>query len=214
MAEFIQGFSVWGVTVTLGAFALGTWVNKKTGLALFNPLLLGGIFVMIFLSLVQIPLGEYRQNVQFLSYLLLPATVSLAIPLYEQWQALKENTLAILCGIAAGSLTSMCSIFVMSWMLELDPALSTSLMPKSVTTAIGAEVAVELGGISSLAGAMIIMTGMRMVEHFSIPFSTPLKTINAVRNINTRAYSTDCFGSVINPVKKSPDAAAFPSPVR
>ena len=160
MAEFIQGFSVWGVTLTLGAFALGTWVNKKTGLALFNPLLLGGIFVMIFLSLVQIPLGEYRQNVQFLSYLLLPATVSLAIPLYEQWQALKENTLAILCGIAAGSLTSMCSIFVMSWMLELDPALSTSLMPKSVTTAIGAEVAVELGGISSLAGAMIIMTGI------------------------------------------------------
>ena len=58
MAEFIQGFSVWGVTVTLGAFALGTWVNRKTGLALFNPLLLGGIFVMIFLSLVQIPLGE------------------------------------------------------------------------------------------------------------------------------------------------------------
>ena len=160
MAEFIQGFSVWGVTVTLGAFALGTWVNKKTGLALFNPLLLGGIFVMIFLSLVQIPLGEYRQNVQFLSYLLLPATVSLAIPLYEQWQALKENTLAILCGIAAGSLTSMCSIFVMSWMLELDPALSTSLMPKSVTTAIGAEVAQELGGLSSLAGGIIVLTGI------------------------------------------------------
>ena len=160
MAEFIGSSGVRGVALTLGAFALGTWLNKKTGQALFNPLLLGSIFVIIFLSLVQIPFAAYKQSVSFLSYLLLPATVALAIPLYEQWQALKENTLAILCGIAAGSLTSMCSIFVMSWMLELDPALSTSLMPKSVTTAIGAEVAQELGGLSSLAGGIIVLTGI------------------------------------------------------
>ena len=91
MAEFILSIGVWGVALTLGAFALGTWINKKTGQALCNPLLLGSIFVIVFLSLVQIPFGEYKESVSFLSYLLLPATVSLAVPLYEQWLPMKRN---------------------------------------------------------------------------------------------------------------------------
>ena len=160
MAEFIGSIGVWGVTVTLAAFALGTWLNKKTGQAIFNPLLLGSIFVIIFLSLVQIPFAEYKQSVSVLNYLLLPATVSLAVPLYEQWLPMKKNAKAVLCGILAGSVTSMVSIIAMSWILKLDPVLSASLMPKSVTSAIGAEVAQELGGIGSLAGALIILTGI------------------------------------------------------
>ena len=160
MAEFIQSIGVWGVALTLGAFALGTWLNKKTGQAIFNPLLLGSIFVIVFLSLLQIPFGAYKQSVSFLSYLLLPATVSLAVPLYEQWLPMKRNAKAVLCGILAGSVTSMISVIAMSWILKLDPVLSASLMPKSVTSAIGAEVAEELGGIGSLAGALIILTGI------------------------------------------------------
>ena len=160
MAELIQGIGVWGMALTLGAFALGTWLNKKTGQAIFNPLLLGSIFVIVFLSLVKIPYGEYKQSVSVLSYLLLPATVSLAIPLYEQWVPLKKNAAAVICGILAGSMTSMVCVIAMSWMLKLDPALSASLMPKSVTTAIGADVAQELGGISSLACALIVLTGI------------------------------------------------------
>ena len=160
MAEFIGSIGVWGVALTLGAFALGTWLNRKTGQALFNPLLLGSIFVIIFLSLVQIPFAAYKQSVSFLSYLLLPATVSLAVPLYEQWLPMKKNAKAVLCGILAGSVTSMVSIIAMSWILKLDPVLRASLMPKSVTSAIGAEVAQELGGIGSLAGALIILTGI------------------------------------------------------
>ena len=160
MAEFIQSISVWGVALTLGAFALGTWLNKKTGQAIFNPLLLGSIFIIVLLSLLEIPLAEYKKSVSPLSFLLLPATVSLAVPLYEQWMVLKKNALAVLCGILAGSLTSMLVIAAMGWALKLEPALIASLMPKSVTTAIGAEVAQELGGISSLAGALIVLTGI------------------------------------------------------
>ena len=160
MTEFLQSIPVWGVALTLSAFALGTWLNKKTGQAIFNPLLLGSIFIILFLSLAQVPFAEYKGSVSFLSYLLLPATVSLAVPLYEQWQALKKNALAVLSGILAGSVTSMVCIIAMSWILKLDPVLSASLMPKSVTSAIGAEVAQELGGIGSLAGALIILTGI------------------------------------------------------
>ena len=160
MAEFFQSIGVWGVALTLGAFALGTWLNKKTGQAIFNPLLLGSIFVIVFLSLVQIPFGAYKESVSFLSYLLLPATVSLAVPLYEQWLPMKKNALAVLCGIAAGAFTSVACVIAMSWIMKLDPVLSASLMPKSVTSAIGAEGAEELGGIGSLAGALIILTGI------------------------------------------------------
>lgn len=160
MSEFILSIPVWGVALTLGAFALGTYINKKTGQAIFNPLLLGSIFVIVFLSLAQIPFGAYQESVSFLSYLLLPATVSLAVPLYEQWLPLKKNAVAVVCGIAAGSVTSVVCIIAMSWLLKLDPVLSASLMPKSVTSAIGAEVAEELGGIGSLAGALIILTGI------------------------------------------------------
>ena len=160
MAELLQNVPVWGVTLTLGAFALGVWLNKKTGQALCNPLLLGSIFIIVFLSLANVSVSEYKESVSILSYLLLPATVSLAVPMYEQWQILKKNALAVLSGILAGALTSMVCIIAMSWILKLDPALSASMMPKSVTTAIGAEVAVELGGISSLAGAVIVLTGI------------------------------------------------------
>mgnify|MGYP003289955861 FL=1 len=160
MAEFILSIGVWGVALTLSCFALGTWINKKTGQALCNPLLLGSIFVIVFLSLLQIPFGEYKESISFLSYLLLPATVSLAVPLYEQWLPMKRNAKAVLCGILAGSVTSMVCVIAMSWILKLDPVLSASLMPKSVTSAIGAEVAEELGGIGSLAGALIILTGI------------------------------------------------------
>ena len=160
MSELIQSISVWGVTLTLAAFALGSWTNKKTGQAIFNPLLLGSIFVILFLSLVQIPVSEYKKSVQIISYLLLPATVSLAVPLYEQWQIMKKNALAVLCGIAAGSVTSMLSVLAIGAVLKLDPALTVSMMTKSVTTAIGVEVAAELGGIASLAGAMIVLTGI------------------------------------------------------
>ena len=160
MAELLQNVPVWGVTLTLGAFALGTWLNRKTGQALCNPLLLGSIFVIVFLSLAQVSVAEYKESVGILSYLLLPATVALAVPMYEQWQILKKNALAVLSGILAGSLTSMVCIIAMSWILRLDRALSASMMPNSVTTAIGAEVAVELGGISSVAGAVIVLTGI------------------------------------------------------
>ena len=160
MTELLQNAPAWGVTLTLGAFALGVWVNRKTGHPLCNPLLLGSIFVMVFLSLARVPLADYKQSVSFLSYLLLPATVSLAVPMYEQWQVLKKNALAVLGGILAGTLTSLLSILLMGLLLRLDPQVTIAIMPKSVTTAIGAEVAQELGGLSALAGAVIVLTGI------------------------------------------------------
>lgn len=160
MAEFLASSAVWGVALTIGAFALGTLINRKTGKAWCNPLLLGSLFVILLLSCLNVPYPEYKASASPLSYLLLPATVSLAIPLYEKWELLKSNLIAILVGILAGVLTSLGSITTLALLLKLDAVQAVTLLPKSVTTAIGMDIANTLGGIPSLAGAVIILTGI------------------------------------------------------
>lgn len=160
MAELLAQGAVWGVLLTLGAFALGTLLQKKTGRAWCNPLLLGSLFVVLFLRLTGIPYPDYQASAGPVSWLLLPATVSLAVPLYEQWEALRKNAAAILAGIAAGVAVSLGSALLLAWVFRLDRAAAVSLLPKSITTAIGADVAGELGGIPALTTAVIILTGI------------------------------------------------------
>ena len=93
--DFLSGSAAWGVLLTLAAFALGTLINRVTGKAIFNPLLLGSIFVIIFLSVCSIPYADYKASAAPVNYLLLPATVALAIPLYEKIDLLKENAAAV-----------------------------------------------------------------------------------------------------------------------
>lgn len=160
MSEFLQSSAVWGAVLSMAAFALGTWIHKKTGAAWCNPLLLGSIFVIVFLSVLNIPYGDFKASASPISYLLLPATVSLAIPLYEQWQLLKDNALAILSGIIAGVVTSLGSIMILARVLDLDTGVAIALLPKSITTAIGMDVSTELGGIATLTSSVIILTGI------------------------------------------------------
>lgn len=87
--DFLTGSVAWGVLLTLAAFGLGVLINRVTGKAIFNPLLLGSIFVIVFLSVCKIPYGDYKTSAAPVSYLLLPATVALAIPLYEKLDLLK-----------------------------------------------------------------------------------------------------------------------------
>lgn len=160
MTELLTQGAVWGVLLTAGAFALGTLIQRKTGRAWCNPLLLGSLFVILFLRLCRIPYPEYQASAGPVSYLLLPATVSLAVPLYEQWEALRKNAAAILSGIGAGVVVSVGTILALAWVFQLDRAAAVSLLPKSVTTAIGTDVSGELGGIPALTTAVIILTGI------------------------------------------------------
>lgn len=157
---FLQSSAVWGVMLTLAAFALGAWVNRKTGKAICNPLLLGSIFVIIFLSVFQIPYPDYKASAAPINYLLLPATISLAIPLYEKWELLKKNAAAILAGIAVGTVVSLCSAWLLAMLLHLTNEQYVTLLPKSVTTAISMDISAELGGIVALTGAVVILTGI------------------------------------------------------
>ena len=117
--EFISGSAAWGVLLTLAAFALGALVNRVTGKAFFNPLLLGAIFVIVFLSVVGIPYADYKVSAAPVNYLLLPATVALAIPLYEKLDLLKANAAAIIAGISVGTLVSLGSALALALALGL-----------------------------------------------------------------------------------------------
>lgn len=160
LSEFLQGSTMWGVGLTLAAFAVGTLINRVTKKSVCNPLLLGSLVVVAVLTALRIPYAQYKASAAPVSWLLLPATVSLAVPLYEKWEILRRNAKAILAGIAAGTLTSLASVLLIGWAMGLDHTQFVTLLPKSVTTAISMDVSAELGGIASLTSAVVILTGI------------------------------------------------------
>ena len=160
MSEFLSTSAVWGVMLTMGAFALGSWLHRRTGKAWMNPLLLGSIFVVVLLSVLGIPYQDYKASAAPVSYLLLPATIILAIPLYEKLDLLRRNAVAILAGIGVGSLVSLASAWLLAVALDMTREQYVTLLPKSVTTAISMDVSAELGGIVALTGAVVILTGI------------------------------------------------------
>lgn len=149
-----------GVCLSLAAYGAGVLIKRKWNYALVNPLMIAIALVIIFLLVSGVEYETYNESARYLSYLLTPATVSLAIPMYEKLQLLKDNYAAIFTGIFAGVLASLTSVFAMAVLFGLSKAEYVTLLPKSVTTAIGMGIADELGGYSEIAAAVIIITGV------------------------------------------------------
>lgn len=160
MNELLTAAPLFGLTLSLLTYWVMLTLQKKAGTPLLNPLLLSGAAIIAFLAVFHIDLETYRETASLLTLLIGPATVSMAIPLYKQLRVLKENWLAVLVSVLAGSMTSMGCILLMSKVFDLPPELYWSLLPKSTTTAIGMAVASELGGIESVAAAAIVVTGV------------------------------------------------------
>lgn len=160
MNEWMISSATIGVVLSLAAYGLGIWLKRKTGLGVMNPLLVSIILCIFVLKVCRIDYESYNKSAQYLSYLLTPATVALAIPLYKQLTVLKNNLAAILLGILSGVLASMGSILAMSFLFRLSYEEYVTLLPKSITTAIGMGVSEELGGLVTITVAVIILTGV------------------------------------------------------
>lgn len=160
MNELFVNSATIGVVISLLAYQIGTFLRNKTKKAIFNPLLVSVILVIAFLLLFKIDYENYNHSAKYLSYLLTPATVSLAIPLYEKLDLLKKHFGAIIIGILSGVLTSLVSIWGMSVLFGLSRSEYVTLLPKSITTAIGIGVSEELGGYVSITATSIIITGI------------------------------------------------------
>lgn len=160
MAEIISNSLFFGVAISVFAYECGVWLKGKWKLAIFNPLLISIAAVIIFLKVFRIEYSAYKEGAKYLSYFLTPATVCLAVPLYEQIELLKKNVIAILVGIFSGALSSVTCIWLMSMAFRLNHEEYVTLLPKSITTAIGMGVSEELGGIVTITVAVIVITGV------------------------------------------------------
>ncbi|MCI5849382.1 MAG: LrgB family protein [Lachnospiraceae bacterium] len=160
MNIFFQNSMFAGVTLSLLAYIAGSLLKKKFKLGVFNPLLISIVISIGVLVAGDIDYEVYNEGAKYLSYLLTPATVCLAIPLYEQWELLKKNVKAVVAGLVAGVITSITTVFVLSLIMGLSHEEYVTLLPKSITTAIGMGVSEELGGYVTITVAVIIVTGV------------------------------------------------------
>lgn len=149
-----------GLLISLGAYGIGMYLKHRTGLRIFNPLLIAIALVIVFILLADIPYAHYAKGSNLLNYLLTPATICLAVPLYQQVELLKRNLNAVLAGIIAGVVSSMTSVLAMALLLRFDHTSFVTFLPKSITTAIGMGVSEELGGYVSITVIAIVITGV------------------------------------------------------
>ena len=159
MNGLIHSSLYFGMLVSVGAYMLGVWLKEKTGWAILNPLLVAIIVVIAFLSVFHIEYKEYNRGAVYLSYFLTPATVCLAIPLYKQLELLRQHLIAVASAIVAGVAGSVGSIYVMCRFFRLEHTHYVTLLPKSITTAIGMGVSEEAGGIVTLTVISIRILG-------------------------------------------------------
>ena len=148
------------VLLTLLAYQAGAWLQKKTKSPVCNPILVGVVLVLVFMALTGLENGTYQGAMVRLSWLMTPATVCLAIPMYQQVEILKKNWRAMVAGIAAGALSCLAVVLVWGLVFRFDRELTISLLPKSVTSAIGVPLSGLNGGILSITTAAIILTGI------------------------------------------------------
>ena len=160
MMEFFENSLFFGAAVSLVAYEIGLLLKKKFKLAIFNPLLIAILCVMAVLMILDVDYETYNEGGKYISYLLTPATVCLAVPLYRQISLLRKNLKAVIAGILSGVLASMVSVLILAKLFGLSHEEYVTLLPKSITTAIGMGVSDELGGIVTITVAVIIITGV------------------------------------------------------
>ncbi len=160
MIDFTKDSVFFGLMLSLGAYGIGILLKRKLKLAIFNPLLVAAVLIVAFLSVAKIDYETFNNGAKYISYLLTPATVALAIPLYRQFHLLKKNAAALMIGIASGVLSSFLSIMAIAILFQFSHEEYVTFLPKSITTAIGMGISEELGGYVSITAASIIVTGI------------------------------------------------------
>ena len=160
MKNILTDSVFFGAVISLAAYEAGLLLKKKYKLAILNPLLIGTVCVMALLTLLDVEYSDYNESAKYISYLLTPATVCLALPLYRQVHLLRQNLKAVAGGIAAGVLASLFGVFLLAKLFGLTHEQYVTLLPKSITTAIGLGISEELGGITTITVAVIIVTGI------------------------------------------------------
>ena len=160
MTDVILSSPLFGIALSCAAWCVGLWVQKKTRLVLFNPLIIAVALVILILVLFRISYSDYDRGGSIITLMLGPVTAVLALNIYEQRRLLGEYFLPVLAGCLAGSLTSVACSLLLCRTLAVEESIAASLLPKSVTTAIAVAIADSSGGIRSITVAAVIVAGL------------------------------------------------------
>lgn len=175
---------VW-LTVTLAAYAGADWISERLGRhPLVNPVAISAAVLIGLLSLTATDYPVYFEGAQFVHFLLGPATVALAVPLWRNGAAVRRALLPIAAALVAGSLTAVASALAVAWLLGAPGPVLASLAPKSVTAPIAMGLAEQLGGIPSLSAVLVIATGI-----LGAVIVTPLMNALRIRDFAARGFA-------------------------
>jgi predicted murein hydrolase (TIGR00659 family) len=174
-----------GLTATLLAYIAAYRIYEHSGLnPVANPVLLAVVLLAVLLWGTGTPYATYFEGAQFVHFLLGPATVALAVPLYEQRAQLARLALPLAAGLAAGVLTAVASAVGLAWLFGASRETLLSLAPKSVTTPIAMGIAEKIGGLPSLTAVLVILTGMT-----GAVIARPLLNLLRIRTPATRGFA-------------------------
>lgn len=160
MNEFLLNSTYFGIVLSLIGYWIALKISAKVKSTLCNPLLVASAMIVAVLLVLKVDYDTFNKGASYLTYFLNPATVCLAVPLYRQFQVLKSNMKAILLGIAAGCISCMITIVGLSMVFSFTPQLTASVLPKSITTAIAIGLSEEIGGMSAVTVACVVITGI------------------------------------------------------
>ena len=160
MNELLSQVTLFGLFISIAAYYLGILFQRKIKISFLSPFIVAVFFTIAILLVFDIDYEIYNQSAKVLTYLLTPATVCLAIPLYQNIELLKQQWKGILAGVTVGVLINGVCILVMSKLFGLEDIYYVSLLPKSVTAAIGIGISNEYGGMVGLTVAAIIFSGI------------------------------------------------------
>lgn len=160
MFESVLTTPIFGITLTLGSYILALAIARKIGSPAANPIIIAAIACIVFLKVFGIPISHYQIGGQLLMMLILPATISLAVMVYENVTHLKRHLLPIIIGCTVGAGVSISSVIILGRLFELDLVLLRSLVSKSVTTAIAIDLSKVVSGDISLAILAVMVTGI------------------------------------------------------
>ncbi len=151
---------MFGILLCILSYKVGLYIKERFKITILNPLLIAIIICILVITIFKIPYESFDLGGKYITFLLAPATVCLGTSIFKQIQVIKKEIIPILIGVTAGSVTAIISVIMLSKLFNFSDDLVLSLVPKSITTAIGVEISKQIGGIPAITTLAIIITGL------------------------------------------------------
>jgi predicted murein hydrolase (TIGR00659 family) len=158
--EWLTTSPLFGITLTLTAYAFGRWLHHRTGSPLFQPVLVAIVAIVLVLELGDVSYSDYLHGGSYIGFWLGPATVALALPLHHEWHLVRRAAVPVLTGVVAGTVVSICSAILVTDWAGGGRELQLTMAPKAATTPVSLALSTQIGGIPALTAVMTILAGI------------------------------------------------------